>query len=53
MAKIKDANDRSCRQGVEQEEHSLISGKSANLYHQLGNQYGDFSEKLESTYLKT
>ena len=33
-------------------EHSSIAGGNANLYNQFGNQYGDFSENWESTYLR-
>ena len=38
---------------VEQEEHSSIVGRNANLYNHSGNQQGSFSENWESTYLRT
>jgi hypothetical protein len=37
---------------MEQEEHSSIASRSANLYKNIGNQFGGFSENWEKFYLK-
>ena len=39
-------------QNVKKGEHSSTAGGNAKLYKHFGNQYGSFSENLESTYLK-